>query len=124
MTHGRGVDVVFDPVGGALTEAALRATAWQGRLVVVGFASGTVASVPMNLALLKERTIAGVYLGGSIERDPLSNAGNYELLSAWYAEGKTRPVIGQEIGLEAVPAALARMERREVVGKTVVLPEY
>jgi NADPH2:quinone reductase len=123
LTGRRGVDVVFDPVGGALTETALRATAWRGRLVVVGFASGTVPSIPLNLALLKERIITGVYLGGSVERDPTSNSDNYGLLKRWYSDGTIRPVIGDEVGLEGVPAALARLARRDVVGKIVVLPE-
>jgi NADPH2:quinone reductase len=123
LTDRRGIDVVFDPVGGSLTEAAFRSMGWRGRLVVVGFASGTVPSIAMNLPLLKERTITGVYLGGSIERDPKSNSENYELLKAWYADSTIRPVITAEVSLEEVPAALARLERREVVGKIVVLPE-
>jgi NADPH2:quinone reductase len=123
LTDRRGIDVVFDPVGGSLTEAAFRSMGWRGRLVVVGFASGTVPSIAMNLPLLKERTITGVYLGGSIERDPKSNSENYELLKAWYADSTIRPVITAEVSLEEVPAALTRLERREVVGKIVVLPE-
>jgi NADPH2:quinone reductase len=91
--------------------------------VIVGFASGTVPSIPMNLPLLKERTITGVYLGGSIEHDPKSNAENYEQLGAWHANGTIRPVIADEVSLKEVPAALARLERRQVVGKIVVLPE-
>lgn len=123
LTGRRGIDVVFDPVGGTLTETALRATAWRGRLVVVGFASGTVPSIPVNLTLLKERTITGVYLGGSMDRDPTSNLENYELLKAWYAQGTLRPVICDEVSLEEVSAALSRLEGRQVVGKIVVLPE-
>jgi len=122
LTSRRGVDVVFDPVGGDLTEVALRATAWRGRLLVIGFASGTVPKVPVNLALLQERILAGVFLGGSIERDPTSNADNYELLKTWYKHGTIRPLISEEVGLEEVPAALGRMERREVLAKVVVLP--
>jgi NADPH:quinone reductase len=122
LTDRRGIDVVFDPVGGELTELALRSMAWRGRLLVIGFASGTVPKVPVNLALLQERIIAGVYLGGSIERDPTSNADNYELLKTWYKDGIVRPLISEEVGLEEVPAALGRMERREVLAKVVVLP--
>jgi len=76
----------------------------------------------MNLALLKERTITGVYLGGSIDRDPDGNAENYRLLSQWYTNGALRPLISEQVDLEGVPAALGRMERRQVVGKIVVLP--
>lgn len=123
LTERHGIDVVFDPLGGTLTETALRATAWRGRLVVVGFASGTVPSVPVNLTLLKERTITGVYLGGSMDHDPLSNVENYELLKSWYADGTLRPVISDEVGLQEVGAALRRLEGRQVVGKIVVLPD-
>jgi NADPH2:quinone reductase len=119
-TDGRGIDVVFDPVGGTVTETALRATAWRGRLVVVGFASGVAPKVPMNLALLKERTIVGVYLGGSLEHDPASNSENYELLRTWHADGTIRPLISDEVSLEGVPPALSRLERRQVVGPLAV----
>lgn len=123
LTGRRGIDVVFDPVGGALTETALRATRWGGRLVVVGFASGTVPSVPVNLTLLRERAIIGVYLGGSMDEDPASNIENYELLKSWYANGTVRPVISDEVSLKDAGAALGRLERRATVGKIVVLPE-
>jgi NADPH2:quinone reductase len=123
LTNRRGVDVVIDPVGGTVTETALRATGWRGRLVIVGFASGRVPSIPMNLALLNERTITGVYLGGSLDKDVTSNSENYELLKTWYSEGSVRPEVTATIGLEDVPGALSRMEHREIVGKVVVLPE-
>lgn len=80
LTDQHGIDVVLDLVGGAGTEMAFRTPGWRGRLVVVGFASGTVPGVPVNLALLKERTITGVYLGGSVDEDSTGNADNYELL--------------------------------------------
>lgn len=123
LTGRGGIDVVFDPVGGDLTEIALRATAWHGRLIIVGFASGTVPRVPVNLTLLKERTITGVYLGGSMDHDPQSNVENYEVLKSWYADGTIRPLVNDEVSLEEVAAALGRLETRQVVGKIVVLPE-
>lgn len=123
LTAGKGIDVVFDPVGGPMTEAALRTTGWGGRLIVVGFAAGSIGRIPLNLLLLKERTIAGVYLGGSLDNDPTSSSENLEMLKTWYTQGIIRPVITAAAGFKEVPAILGRLERREVVGKIVVLPE-
>lgn len=123
LTGGRGVDVVYDPVGGRYTEEALRALGWRGRLVVVGFASGTIPKIPANLALLKERTIVGVFWGESVAREPQAHAANVAQLLEWHAAGRIRPVISERIGLEAVPAAMARMVARGVLGKVIVLPD-
>lgn len=122
LTGGKGVDVVYDPVGGRYTEEALRSTAWRGRLVVVGFASGTVPKIPANLALLKERTIVGLYWGESVARDPDAHAANVAQLLEWYAVGRINPVITEQIGLGGVPAAMERMLTRQVLGKVIVLP--
>ncbi|MET0552596.1 MAG: NADPH:quinone oxidoreductase family protein [Vicinamibacteria bacterium] len=119
----RGIDVVYDPVGGALSETALRATAWGGRLLVVGFAAGEIPKIPLNLALLRERRIVGVYWGDWTQHDPAGQARNGDLLVRWIAEGRIRPLISERVPLGGVPAALARMTNREVVGKVVVLPE-
>lgn len=123
LTQQRGVDVVFDPVGGELTETALRATGWRGRHVVVGFACGAIPRVPANLLLLKERTLVGVYLGGSMERDPSSSAENDVMLKRWYAQGRLRPTVREEIELQDIPDALERLQRRDVIGKVVAVLE-
>jgi len=123
LTGGKGIDVVYDPVGGRYTEDALRALAWRGRLVVVGFASGTIPKIPANLALLRERTIIGLYWGESVARDPRGHAANVAQLLEWHATGKIRPVISERIGLAEVPAAMARMVGRQVLGKVIVLPD-
>jgi NADPH2:quinone reductase len=123
ITGGKGVDVVYDPVGGAYTEEALRALGWRGRLVVVGFAAGSIPKIPTNLALLKERTIVGVYFGDSVQREPRAHAANVALLLEWYASGKVRPVISERVPLAGAVDAMQRMLRREVTGKVVVLPE-
>ena len=122
LTGKRGVDVVFDPVGGPYTEAAFRATAWRGRLLAVGFAAGDIPRLPLNLALLKERSIVGVYWGDWTRRDPQRHAANMAELARWIRDGSVRPAITERIALDAVPGALARMSRREVSGKVVVLP--
>jgi len=122
LTEKRGVDVIFDAVGGAYTEAAFRAAAWKGRLLVVGFAAGEIPKVPINLALLRERSIVGVYWGDWTRRDPAGNARNMADIGAWLADGTVKPAITERIGLDAAPDAIARMARREIAGKVVVIP--
>jgi NADPH2:quinone reductase len=123
LTSGKGVDVVYDPVGGALTESALRASAWGGRLLVIGFASGEIPAIRLNLALLKERSIVGVYWGEWTRQDPAGQKRNVERLAELYAAGKVKPSVSERIRLAEVPAALLRMQQRKVKGKIVVVPE-
>jgi len=122
LTGGRGADVIYDPVGGAYTEAALRATAWGGRLLVIGFTSGTIPQVKLNLTLLKERSVIGVYWGDWAQHDPDGQRRNLEQLGAWFSEGKIKPVVSERISLAEVPAAMTRLLQRKVKGKVVVLP--
>jgi len=123
LTDGRGVDVVYDPVGGHYTELALRATAWGGRLLVIGFASGEIPKIPINLALLKERSIVGVYWGDSVRHNPQGHLRNMQQLLKWFASGKINPVVSDRIPLSGAAAAMQRMANRQIVGKLVVLPE-
>src|SRR5437764_11786795 len=122
LTSGKGADVVYDPVGGAHTEAALRATAWRGRLLVIGFASGVIPQVKLNLALLKERSLIGVYWGDWVQRDPEGQRRNATLLAAWFAQGKIRPAVSERVALADAPAAMTRLLERKVKGKVVVVP--
>lgn len=119
----RGIDVVYDPVGGPYSEPAFRSTAWGGRFLVVGFAAGEIPKMPLNLALLRERRIVGVFWGDWTRRDPRGQARNFERLVVWIAEGRLRPLVSERVGLADAAGALQRMTRREVVGKVVVLPE-
>jgi NADPH2:quinone reductase len=123
VTSGKGADVVYDPVGGAVTEPALRATAWRGRLLVIGFASGVIPQVKLNLALLKERSIVGVYWGDFAARDPQGQRRILEQLGRWFTERRIKPAVSERITLAEVPAAMRRMTERKVQGKVVVLPE-
>ena len=123
LTDNKGVDVVYDPVGGAYTEAALRATAWGGRLLVVGFAAGEIPKIPLNLALLKERSLIGVYWGDSVKHDPRGHERNLRQLVDWFAAGVIKPVVSERVPLAQAPAAMARLTGRQVKGKVVVLPE-
>lgn len=117
-----GVHVVFDAVGGAHTEAALRATGWHGRLLVIGFAAGEIPKLPLNLALLSERAILGVYWGDWTRRDPAGHRRNMGDLVAWIREGKLKVPITEQIALEGVADAIARMSDRKITGKVVVNP--
>ena len=122
LTAGQGVQLVYDPVGGDYAEPALRATAWRGRYLVVGFAAGTIPKVPLNLALLKERVIMGVFWGDAVRRDPAAHLANMQQLAVWFAEGRIRPVISERVGLDAAGDAIQRMASRQVKGKVVVHP--
>jgi len=114
-----GADVVYDPVGGVYTEAALRALGWGGRLLVVGFPAG-IAAPPLNLTLLKEAAILGVFWGAWSERFPEAHADNIAELFALWEAGKLRPEIGVVLPLAQGGEAIDRLARREAVGKIVV----
>ncbi|HWU88334.1 MAG TPA: NADPH:quinone oxidoreductase family protein [Kofleriaceae bacterium] len=122
LTSGNGVDVVYDPVGGPLAEAALRGTAWGGRYLVVGFASGEIPKIPLNLVLLKGCQIVGVFWGSFAMREPAKNRRHAEQIFAWVAEGKLRPAVDAVLPFEEAPAALIRLEQRKVKGKLVLRP--
>ncbi|MEO8296303.1 MAG: NADPH:quinone oxidoreductase family protein [Burkholderiales bacterium] len=123
LTQGRGVDVVYDPVGGPYTELAFRSTGWRGRLVVVGFAAGDIPKLPVNLCLLRERTLIGVFWGDSLKHDPQSQDRNLAQLMQWIAEGKIKPHIDERVPLAQTPQLMKRMLARSVKGKVVVLPQ-
>jgi NADPH2:quinone reductase len=123
FTGGEGVDLVYDPVGGSYSEEALRCLRWRGRLLVIGFASGTIPRPPLNLALLNERSIVGVYWGESVARDPAAHVRNVGQLLEWFSAGKIKPQISERVPLAGAAAAMQRLASREVVGKVVVLPE-
>jgi NADPH2:quinone reductase len=119
-TGGKGVDVVFDPVGGVYTELALRSTAWRGRLLVIGFASGDIPKMPLNLPLLKGCSIVGVFLGEFVRREPAGFADSVRQLGDWYREGKLKPHVSATFPLEQAADALTMMAQRKVVGKVVL----
>ena len=123
LTGGKGADVVYDPVGGALAETALRATAWRGRYLVIGFASGEIPKIPLNLALLMERAILGVFWGAAVRRDLPGHLANMKQLAQWFAEGKVKPVVSERVSLAGATAAIQRLASRQAMGKLVVLPE-
>jgi NADPH2:quinone reductase len=122
ITGKQGVDVVYDPVGGRYTEEALRVTAWHGRLLVIGFAAGDIPKIPTNLALLRERSIVGVYWGDSVTHDLKGHLDNVKQLLGWLAEGKVKPHISERVPLSGAMGAMQRITERKVTGKVIVLP--
>jgi len=120
LTDGRGVDVVYDPVGGPYSEAAFRSLAWRGRLLVVGFAAGDIPKLPLNLALLKGASLVGVFWGDFARREPKLFAESIRQLGQWYREGKLRPHVSQTLPLEKAAEALKLMAARQVKGKLVL----
>lgn len=120
LTDGKGADVVYDPVGGKYSEPALRATAWKGRFLVVGFAAGDIPKIPLNLPLLKGCAITGVFWGNFAMNEPQKNFGNTMQLMQWYAEEKLKPHIHAVYPLAEAPQALEEMMNRKVRGKIVI----
>ena len=122
VTAGKGVDVIYDPVGGAYAEAALRSIAWQGRFLVIGFAAGEIPKIPLNLALLKGCDIVGVFWGAFIERDPKGHQANMAELVRWADAGKISAHVHAVYPLADTPAALKAIAERKVMGKVILHP--
>lgn len=121
LTVGKGADVVFDPVGGDLFEQALRCVAPEARVLVIGFAGGRIGEVKANRLLLKECGVLGVYWGAFARRAPEANRANFARLIGWLAAGEIKPPIWRRFGLAEVPAALAALAERKVIGKAVIV---
>ena len=121
LTGGIGPNVIYDPVGGDMSEQAFRSIAWRGRHLVVGFASGPTPSLPLNLPLLKGASIVGVFWGGFAKAEPKANAAMMTELAAWYAQGKIKPVIDSTMPMAELKAAYAHMGSRGVKGKLVMV---
>ena len=120
LTDGKGVDVVYDPVGGPYSEPAFRSLAWRGRHLVVGFAAGEIPKLPLNLALLKGASLVGVFWGDFARRQPKEFAHSIRQLGEWYADGKLKPHVSQTMPLEKAAEALKLMAGRQVTGKLVL----
>jgi NADPH2:quinone reductase len=118
----RGADVIYDPVGGDYSEAALRAIAWEGRFLVVGFPAG-IARLPLNLTLLKSCQVVGVFWGAFTRREPEANAANIAELMRLYSEGKIKPVVSERYPLSRAGEAIKKLGERKAMGKIVVMME-
>ena len=120
LTGRRGVDVVFDPVGGAYFDQCVRAIGWEGRILVIGFASGEIPGVATNLVLVKNFSVVGVVFGAHSERFPDDTRERFEVLLEHYRKGELHPRIWQTYPLEAAGSALAEITARRVIGKMVL----
>jgi NADPH2:quinone reductase len=112
--------VVYDPVGGAHSEIALRSMAWRGRFLVVGFASGEIPKIPLNLTLLKGCSIVGVFWGEFMRREPQRFVEVIQQLGRWYQNGQLKPYVSETLPLERAAEALELMGARKVKGKLVL----
>jgi NADPH2:quinone reductase len=121
-TGGKGVDVAFDPVGGEGFDALSRAMGWGGRLLVIGFASGTIPKLPVNLTLVKGYSVVGVFWGAFTAKEPQAYGDNMRELVGWYLEGKVKPVIEGVYPLSDAPAVLERVLGRGAAGKIILKP--
>jgi NADPH:quinone reductase len=122
LTGGEGVDVVYDPVGGPYAEPALRALAWAGRFLVIGFAAGEIPKIPLNLTLLKSCDVRGVFWGAWTAREPQAHRANVRQLVAWAAEGKLSAHVHAVYPLAETAAALEAIANRQVMGKVILRP--
>jgi NADPH:quinone reductase len=122
LTAGKGVNVVYDPVGGELSEQALRATAWEGRFLVIGFAAGEIPKIPLNLVLLKGCDLRGVFWGEALTRDPQGHKNNMVQLLQWVQQGMLKPHIHAVYPLEKTAEALEEIAARRVRGKVILKP--
>jgi len=122
LTAGRGVDVVFDPVGGPFTEVALRSCAWRARHLIIGFANGEIPRVPANLTLLKGCALVGVFWGRYVRSEPTAWARDLQTLFLWLGQGRLRPRVQMRYPLERGAQALAALLARQVSGKLVITP--
>ncbi len=122
LTGGKGVDVVYDPIGGEQGEAALRGMDWGGRFLVIGFAAGEMPKLPLNLVLLRSYDVLGVYWGAWVERNPAGQRANMRQILAWCAEGKLSPHVGDVYPLAEAATALKAIAARKAMGKVILRP--
>lgn len=120
LTDGNGVDVVYDPVGDRYTEPGVRSLAWRGRYLVVGFAAGSIPSIPLNLALLKGASIVGVFWGAFAQREPKASEANLRQILTWVESGQLKQHIHRIYSLDETATALRALMDRQVIGKAVV----
>lgn len=119
----KGPDVIYDPVGGDLAEPAFRSIGWRGKFLVVGFAGGHIPKIPLNLPLLKNASIVGVFWGAFVKTEYQQYLKDMEVLFSWLREGKLRPRVSDRFSLEDAPKAIQRLADRKAAGKLIVEPQ-
>lgn len=120
LTGGKGPDIVYDCVGGPFAEPALRAIAWKGRYLVVGFAAGEIPKLPLNIIMLKGADVIGVFWGEAVKRDPQGHRANMTAVLDWVAAGRLVPRIHATYPLAETAEAIRVLDRREATGKVVL----
>ncbi|MFN0043821.1 MAG: NADPH:quinone oxidoreductase family protein [Alphaproteobacteria bacterium] len=120
LTGGKGVDVVYDPVGGDVFDASLRVLGWEGRLLVVGFASGRIPQAPANILLVKNLSVVGFFWGAYRKRNPAVIRESFTELLDWHAQGALKPHISLRVPLAEAPRAFAALIERRSTGKVVL----
>lgn len=120
LTNGQGANVIYDPVGGDMFDMAVRRIAWEGRYLVIGFASGRIPELPANIPLLKNSSIVGVFWGAYLMNDPSVIMKSFQQLLGWYAEGKLKPHIHKTFSMENASSALLELMERRAMGKVLV----
>jgi NADPH2:quinone reductase len=120
LTSGKGVDVVYDCVGGDYSELALRSIAWGGRLLVIGFAAGSIPKIPLNLFLLKNAAAVGVFWGEMIMREPEQHRANMIEVLDWCDKGRLKPHVHASYPLARIGEAITALDKRQVTGKLIV----
>ena len=121
-TGGKGVNVVYDPIGGTQGEAALRGMDWAGRYLVIGFAAGDMPKLPLNMILLRSYDVLGVYWGAWVERNPDAHRDNMRQILSWVAGGQLQPHVQAVYPLEQAAEALKAIATRQVMGKINLRP--
>jgi NADPH2:quinone reductase len=120
LTGAKGVDVIYDAVGGPYSEPAFRSIAWRGRHLVIGFAAGDIPKLPLNLALLKGASAVGVFWGDFTKREPQAFAESAKQLARWYREGKLKPHVSASYPLARAAEAMNLLASRKAKGKVVI----
>ena len=120
ITGGKGANVIYDPVGGDVFDQSLRCIAWEGRLVVVGFASGRIPKAPANLTLVKNCSVVGLYWGAYMKNNPAVLVNSLQTLMGWYAEGKLKPHVSATYPMEQIADAMGSLSSRKATGKVVI----
>jgi len=120
LTGGKGADVIYDPVGGDVFDESVRCIAWNGRLLIIGFTSGRIPSVPVNMPLIKGFSVVGVRAGEYGRRDPEAGKENIKAIDSWASEGKIDPYVCATFPLERAVDAMRLLQDRQAVGKVVL----
>lgn len=122
LTDKRGVDVIFDPVGGRYARDCLSSLAWKGRWLIIGFAGGGIPEIPANLLLVKGVSAVGVFWGSFTQHEPAVNVQNFAQLFEWIARGRLKPLVTRHYRLEDAAVALRDLLERRITGKVVLVP--